>query len=148
MNEFYCGGENSYINFVSSECFFTGPEMTWVTRFLLRSSAMKSQKAVSLFFSVAVIGACAMTAPAAWAAQGALMFHGSVTNATCDAQALSAPSTIPPFKTLQAGTHVSVGLSRGDNACGQRALPVQASYAELSSIEPNVHAGIVTLTYQ
>lgn len=23
MNEFYCDGENSYINFVSSECWFT-----------------------------------------------------------------------------------------------------------------------------
>ncbi|TDV46501.1 hypothetical protein EC919_11194 [Pseudomonas graminis] len=109
---------------------------------------MKSQKAVSLFFSIAVVGACAMTGPAAWAAQSVLMFHGSVVNAACDAQAFSAPSTTSPFKTLRAGAHVSVGLSRGDDACGQRALPLQASYAELSSAEPNVHAGIVTLTYQ
>lgn len=109
---------------------------------------MKSQKAVSLFFSIAFMGVCAMTVPCAWAAQGALMFHGSVVNATCDAQVLSAPSTALPFKTLQAGTHVRVGLSRGDDACGQRALPVQASYVELSSLEPGAHAGIVTLTYQ
>lgn len=109
---------------------------------------MKSQKAVSLFFSIAVVGACAMTAPAAWAAQGALIFHGSVVNATCDAQASSAPSTALPVKTLQASAHVSVGLSRADDACGQRALPVQASYAELSKGGADTHAGIVTLTYQ
>ena len=89
-----------------------------------------------------------MTAPAAWAAQGTLMFHGSVVNETCDARALGAPSTTLSFKTLQAGTYVSVGVSRSDDACGQSAMPVQASYAELSSAEPNVHGGIVTLTYQ
>lgn len=109
---------------------------------------MKSQKAVSLFFSIAVIGAGAMTVPAAWAAQGALMFHGSVVNAACDAQAFSGPSTTLPFKTLQAGNHVSVGLSRGDDACGQHAVPVQASYAELTTADADAHAGIVTLTYQ
>ncbi|MCF7531240.1 hypothetical protein [Pseudomonas petrae] len=109
---------------------------------------MKSQKAVSLFFSITVIGACALTGPAAWATQGALMFHGSVVNAACDAQIVSAQSVTLPLKTLRADTYVTVGLSRGDDACGQRAVPVQASYAKLSSAEPNVHAGIVTLTYQ
>ena len=148
MNEFDCDGENSYINFVSSECWFTGPKLTSVSVLLLRSNAMKSQKAVSLFFSIAVIGACAMTGPAAWAAQGAFRFHGSVVAAACNAQVYSLPSATLPFKTLQAGAQVSVGVSRGDDACGQRSVPVQASYIDLSSNEPTIKAGIVTLTYQ
>lgn len=148
MNEFYCDGENSYINFVSSECWFTRAGLTSVSRVLLRSSAMKSQKAVSLFFSIVVLGAYAMTAPAASAAQGALMFHGSVTNATCDAQVYSAPSATGSFKTLRADTYLTLGESRGDDACAQRVVPVQITYIELSASAPDAHAGIVTLTYQ
>lgn len=109
---------------------------------------MKSQKAVSLFFSIAVIGACAMTAPAAWAAQGALMFHGSVTNATCDAQVYSAPSATESFKTLRADTYLTLGESRGYDACAQRVGPVQVTFSELSAAGPDVHTAIVTLTYQ
>lgn len=110
---------------------------------------MKSLTAVSLFFSVAVLGADALTGSTAWAAQGGLMFHGSVVNAACTAQVLSAESSAPPFSTtLQAGPHMTVGLKRGNDACGQYAVPVQARYAPLSSAESTVDAGVVTLTYQ
>ncbi|MFP3922094.1 hypothetical protein [Pseudomonas sp. W5-36] len=108
---------------------------------------MKSQKAVSLFFSIAVIGACDMTAPAAWAAQGALMFHGSVVNATCDAQVYSAPSSTGSFNTVPADTHLTLSASRGDDACAQRVGPVQVTYNALSAAGSEAHAGIVTLTY-
>lgn len=109
---------------------------------------MKSQKAVSLFFSITVIGAYAVTTPAAWAAQGALIFHGSVTNATCDAQVYSAPSSTGSFKTLRADTYLTVGDSGGDDTCAQRVGPVQVTFNELSAAGPDIHAGIVTLTYQ
>ena len=109
---------------------------------------MKSQKAVSLLFSVAVIGAFTITAPKASAAQGALMFHGSLVNAGCEAHISHAAMAASPLKSLQAGAGVTVGLNRNDDACHQLAVPVQASYTELSSTDPDARAGIVTLTYQ
>lgn len=109
---------------------------------------MKSLMAVSLLFSVAVLGADAITGSTAWAAQGGLMFHGSVVNAACDAQVLSAPSAALLPTTLQAEPDVTVGLSRHNDACGKGVVPVQARYTELVSDPQNPRAGIVTLTYQ
>jgi hypothetical protein len=148
MNEFYCDGENSYINFVSSECLFTGLGLTLVSGSYSGVFAMKSLMAVSLLFSVVVLGADALTGPTAFAAQGGLMFHGSVVNAACDPQVLSAPSAALRSTTLQAGPEVTVGLGRRSDACGQGVVPVQARYTELVSDLHSPRAGIVTLTYQ
>jgi hypothetical protein len=108
---------------------------------------MKSQKAVSLLLSVAVVSAFFTLAPSAGAAQGALMLRGSLVNAACDAQALNAPLPVSDLKILNAGAQISVGLSRADDACHQLAVPVHAHYAALSS-NGSAHTGIVTLTYQ
>jgi hypothetical protein len=109
---------------------------------------MKSLMAVSLLFSVAVLGADAITGSTAWAAQGGLMFHGSVVNAACDARVLSATSATLLSTTLQASPDVIVGLGRRSDACGQSVVPVQARYTELVAHPQSPRAGLVTLTYQ
>jgi hypothetical protein len=113
----------------------------------LRSVAMKSQKAVSLLFSVVVIGACASLANAAWAAQGSLMFHGSVVNAGCNGRVLNTSTQASSVRTLQAGPNVFVDLLPGEDACRPLATPLQASYSRLDASQSSAQAGLVTLTY-
>jgi hypothetical protein len=109
---------------------------------------MNSKKTASMFFSIAWIGACTLVASSVWAAQGDLMFAGRMVNAGCDAHVLSAGQSQGQLKTLQTGARVMVGLTRYDDACGQSAVPVMASYVESASIQRSAHTGIVTLTYQ
>lgn len=108
---------------------------------------MKSQKAVSLLFSVVVVGVCASLGSIAWAGEGSLMFHGSVVNAGCNGQVLNASTPAGHAKTLQAGPDVVVGLMPGNDACRTPAAPLQASYTRLYASQPNAQAGVVTLTY-
>jgi hypothetical protein len=109
---------------------------------------MKSKKTVSMFFSIAFIGTCAVSGPSAWAAQNDLMFHGSLVNAACEARVMAGTDAAAGWKTLSAGGSLTIGLMAGDNACGKPAVPVYASYKETTIALRTAHAGIVTLTYQ
>jgi len=109
---------------------------------------MKSKKTVSMFFSIAFIGTCAVFGPSAWAAQNGLMFHGSLVNAACEARLLTGTDATAGLKTLSAGGSLTIGLMAVDNACGKSAVPVYASYKETALPSRTARGGIVTLTYQ
>jgi hypothetical protein len=110
--------------------------------------AMKSKKTVSMFFSIAFIGACVVGAASASAKENALMFHGHLVNAGCDARVVTGTGQQEGLKALKVSDRLSVGLMNHDDACEGATVPVSTAYAEHTSIRADLHGGIVTLTYQ
>lgn len=109
---------------------------------------MKSKKTVSMFFSIAFIGACVVGAASASAKENALMFHGQLVNAGCDARVVTGTGQQEGLKALKVSDRLSVGLMNHDDACEGATVPVSTAYAEHTSITAGLHGGIVTLTYQ
>ena len=101
---------------------------------------MKSKRTVSLFFSIAVMGACALSAPVASATQSALMFQGGLVNAGCDANVADASG--------QQASEVSLAVRHDRmDACAGGRLPIASTYVEESSIMTGKRTGVLTLTY-
>ena len=109
---------------------------------------MKSKKTGSMFFSIAFVGVCALSGSAVSAKENALMFHGQLVNAGCDAKVLGGTGQPQGVKALKVSEHLSIGLMNRDDACEGMTLPVSTAYAERTSINAAVRGGIVTLTYQ
>ncbi|MFK3969690.1 hypothetical protein ACI2KS_03045 [Pseudomonas sp. NPDC087358] len=109
---------------------------------------MKCKKTVSVFFSIAFIGACVVPGSVPLVMANSLMLHGQLVNAGCDAKVLSAPAQHHELKSLKVSTTLSLSLASHDDACEGAALPVSTAYAERASIIVGAHNGIVTLTYQ
>jgi hypothetical protein len=110
--------------------------------------AMKSKKTVSMFFSIALIGACVLGGSAASAKENVLMFHGQLVNAGCDAKVIGAGIQQHDLKALKINPVLSIGLVNHDDACDGAAVPVSTAYAEHISISADLRGGVVTLTYQ
>ncbi|MFK3798638.1 MULTISPECIES: hypothetical protein [unclassified Pseudomonas] len=109
---------------------------------------MNSKKTVSMFFSIAFVGAFAQAVSAAPSQQGALSFHGQLVNAGCEARVLDVSAQRDQPKSIRVNAHVTVGLVVHDDACEGATVPVSTAYVEQTSIETGVHNGVVTLTYQ
>jgi len=112
---------------------------------------MKSKKTVSTFFSIAFIWAFVLFGPVASAAsakESALMFHGQLVNAGCEARVLTGPSQLHGLKSLKVNASLTLGLVAHDDACEGAAVPVSMAYVERTSVAIGAHSGIVTLTYQ
>lgn len=109
---------------------------------------MESKNTVSMFLSIALIGACVLGGSAASAKGNDLMFHGHVVNAGCDAKVIGPGIQQQDLKTLKINPTLSVGLVDHDDACDGAAVPVSTAYAEHISISADLRGGVVTLTYQ
>ncbi len=109
---------------------------------------MKSKKTVSMFFSIAFIGAFVLAGSVASAMENALLFQGQLVNAGCDATVLGALGHQDGIKALKVSASLTLGLVSHDDACEGSALPVSTAYVERTSIRVGAHSGIVTLTYQ
>lgn len=109
---------------------------------------MKSKKTVSAFFSIACIGASLLFGPSASATDSALMFHGQLVNAGCEARVFSAPNQLHGLKSLKVNASLTLGLVEHDDACEGASVPVSMAYVERTSVTLGAHSGIVTLTYQ
>jgi type 1 fimbria pilin len=109
---------------------------------------MKGKKTVSTFFSIAFIGAFMLSGTAASAQGSALMFHGQLVNAGCEAKVLTMPGQLHGLKSLKVNASLTLGLVDHDDACEGVAVPVSLAYAERTSVPVGAHSGIVTLTYQ
>ncbi len=109
---------------------------------------MKSKKTVSMFFSIAFIGAFVLAGSVASATENTLAFHGQLVNGGCDAKVLGSSGRQHDLKALKVNSSLTLGLVNHDDACDETALPVSTAYVERSSITLGAHNGIVTLTYQ
>jgi hypothetical protein len=109
---------------------------------------MKSDKAVSVFFSIAFFGAGLFTVPKSMAMDDALMFHGQLVNAACDARVAGPGEASPTLKPLKVNARLTLSLVSHDDACDEAALPVSIAYVERTSVQADAHSAIVTLTYQ
>lgn len=109
---------------------------------------MKSAKTASVFRSIALIGAGVFTASVAWAQDSALMFHGQLVNAACEARVSAPGDGASAFRPLKVNAGLTLRLVSHDDACGKAALPVSIAYAERTSIRADTRSAIVTLTYQ
>ena len=109
---------------------------------------MRTKKTASVFFSIAFIGDGMLTAPVAWAVENALMFHGGLVNATCEARLAEPGDASSPLKPLKVNANLTLRLVSHDDACGKAALPLSIAYVERTSITADAHGTIVTLTYQ
>jgi type 1 fimbria pilin len=110
--------------------------------------AMNSKKTVSVFFSIALVGAWVLAGPVASAAESALRFHGRIVNAGCDARILDAARQADTVKALKVSENLTVELAPRDDACGGALTPVSAVYVERSSVVAGERIGVVTLNYQ
>jgi hypothetical protein len=110
--------------------------------------AMNSKKTVSVFFSIALVGAWALAGPVASAATSALRFHGGLVNAGCEAKVLGASQRTDAVKALKISSSVKLGLVSHDDACDGAAVPVSTAYVERSSVVAGERLGVVTLSYQ
>lgn len=108
---------------------------------------MNSQKALSMFFSLAVAGAFAQAVSAAPPSQYALAFHGGLVNAGCDARLQTADSGQEQSKSMHVNLHLSVALAAHDDACEGHWVPVSAAYMEQASSLTGQRNAVVTLTY-
>ena len=109
---------------------------------------MKSRKTVAMFFSIAFIGACFLGGSVASAKENALVFHGQLVNAGCDARVLGAAAQPRDLKALKVSPSLSIGLMNHDDACEGAAVPVSTAFARHTSITADLNGGVVTLTYQ
>jgi hypothetical protein len=110
--------------------------------------AMNSKKTVSVFFSIALVGAWVLAGPVASAAESALRFHGGLVNAGCEPRVLDAAQQADTVKTLQVSDSLKVELASRDDACGGALTPLSAVYVERSSVIAGERIGVVTLSYQ
>jgi type 1 fimbria pilin len=109
---------------------------------------MKNIRTASVFYSIALIGAGALTAPGAWAMDNTLMFHGQLVNAACEARVTGPGDASSMLKPLKVNAELTLRLVSHDDACSEAALPVSIAYVERTSISAGAHSAIVTLTYQ
>lgn len=107
---------------------------------------MEVRKTVSMFISIVLVGASAVSM-AAGASDRGLAFKGALVNGGCNSQASSdlaqrtLDSTKPSLSLV-----VDPGLFRA--ACHEQNLPLEAHYVGSASAHAKRQAGVVTLTYQ
>ena len=109
---------------------------------------MKSKKTVSTFFLIALVGAFVLSTPLASAAETALMFHGQLVNAGCEAKVMGATAPLHGLKSLPVAAHLKMSFVSRDDACEGAVNPVAIAYTERASAAFGQRAGTVTLTYQ
>lgn len=109
---------------------------------------MNSKKTVSMFFSIAFIGAFAQAVWATPSQQNALVFHGQLVNAGCDANVLQTSGRHDEQTSLRVNAHLTVALVNHDDACSEKAMPISTAYVQQTAVVSGTQNGIVTLTYQ
>lgn len=109
---------------------------------------MNSQKALSMFLSLAFVGAFAQAVCAAPSQQHALSFHGRLVNAGCDARLQTADVRPVEPKSLKVGPRLDMVLAAHNDACKGAVVPVSTAYVEQASSFTGQRDAIVTLTYQ
>jgi len=107
---------------------------------------MKIMKTVSMFVSIALIGAC-VTSMAASASERGLSFRGAMVNGGCDGLSAAELNQVR-LDGANATEPVTRDASQSRKTCGTQNVPLEARYVELSSASLKGHSGLVTLTYR
>jgi type 1 fimbria pilin len=110
--------------------------------------AMKIMKTVSMYASIALIGACVLSMPtSASASERGLSFRGAVVKGGCSGLSAAEVSQVR-LGQRSASAQMARDDDRSGRACGQTNVPVEARYVETSSANIKAHSGLITLTYR
>ena len=107
---------------------------------------MKIMKTVSMYASIALIGACVLSMPTIASERG-LSFRGAVVNGGCSGLSAAEVGQVR-LGQRSASAQMARDDDRSGRACGQTNVPVEARYVETSSANIKAHSGLITLTYR